>query len=267
MSSFPYKNVVVIGATSGIGLALAERMIENGVFIIGVGRRKDRLDEFLSKHGADKCAVSQFDITHLESIKSWVEGLLKQHPNVDAVLLNSGIQRTLDFTNPEGIDLNRVHQEITTNYTSYISLLTYFLPHLQALGPSKPAAVIAMTSGLAVVPMPRCGNYCATKSALHSLLWSVRAQLAADENSKHIKVVEILPPAVQTELHTQQPDLVERGLGDIGITLDEFMTEAWAGLTRGDDEIPVGPNRENVHKMEEGRRQAFQGMVKNVGTK
>lgn len=74
MSSFPYKNVVIIGATSGIGLALAERMIENGVFVIGVGRRKDRLDEFVSKHGADKCAASQFDITHLESIKSWVEG-------------------------------------------------------------------------------------------------------------------------------------------------------------------------------------------------
>ncbi|KAK8024570.1 hypothetical protein PG993_012636 [Apiospora rasikravindrae] len=248
MSSFPYKNVVVIGATSGIGLALAERMIENGIFVIGVGRRKDRLDEFVSKHGSDKCAASQFDITHLESIKSWVEGLLKQHHNVDAVMLNSGIQRTLDFTNPQGIDLSRVHQEITTNYTS-------------------PAAVIAVTSGLAVIPMPRCGNYCATKSALHSLLWSVRAQLAADEGSQHVKVVEILPPAVQTELHTQQPDLVARGLGDIGITLQEFTDEAWAGLTRGDDEIPVGPNRENLVKMEEGRRQAFMGMVKNVGTK
>ncbi|KAK8073208.1 hypothetical protein PG994_004107 [Apiospora phragmitis] len=240
MSSFPYNNVVVIGATSGIGLALAERMIENGVFVIGVGRRKDRLDEFVSKHGSDKCAASQFDITHLESIKSWVEGLLKQHPNVDAVMLNSGIQRTLDFTNPQGIDLSRVHQEITTNYTSYISLLTYFLPHLQARGPQSPAAVIAVTSGLAVVPMPRCGNYCATKSALHSLLWSVRAQLAADEHSQHVKVVEILPPAVQTELHSQQPDLVARGLGDIGITLEEFTDAAWAGLTRATTRSPSG---------------------------
>ncbi|KAK8004812.1 oxidoreductase DltE [Apiospora arundinis] len=265
MSSFPYKNVVVVGATSGIGLALSERLIENGIFVIGVGRRKERLDEFVSKHGSDKCAASQFDITNLDGIKFWVEDLLKQHPNVDAVVLNSGIQRTLDFTKPQAIDLTRVHQEITTNYTSYISLLTHFLPHLQSRAP-EPAAVVAVTSGLAVVPMPRCGNYCATKAALHSLLWSVRAQLAADPASQHVKVVEILPPAVQTELHSQQPDLVARGLGDIGITLQEFTDEAWAGLTRGDDEIPVGPRREQTAKLEEGRREAFKGMVKTVGT-
>ena len=192
--------------------------------------------------------------------------LLEQHPNVDAVMLNSGIQRTLDFTKPQEIDLGRVHQEITTNYTAYVSLLTHFLPHLQARGPRNPAAIIAVTSGLAVVPLPRCGNYCATKAALHSLLWSVRAQLAADPTSRHIQVVEILPPAVQTELHSQQPDLVARGLGDIGITLQEFTDEAWAGLTRGDDEIPVGPHREGLIKMEMGRRQAFQGMVKDFGT-
>ncbi|KAK8099694.1 uncharacterized protein PG998_012935 [Apiospora kogelbergensis] len=270
MSSFPYKNVVVIGATSGIGLALAERMIENGVFVIGVGRRKERLDEFVSKHGADKCAASQFDITDLESIKPWAEGLLKQHPDVDAVLLNSGIQRTLNFTKPQEIDLARVHQEITTNYTSYITLLASFLPHLQARGGGgaapRPAAVLAVTSGLAVVPLARCGNYCATKAALHSLLWSLRAQLAGDAGSRHVRVVEILPPAVRTELHTQQPDLVARGLGDIGISLREFTDEAWAGLTRGDDEIPVGPRREQLVKMEEGRRLAFQGMVKDAGT-
>ena len=71
--SFPYKNVVIIGATSGIGLALAERMIENGVFVIGVGRRCERLDAFVTKHGAAKAAASQFDITNLGAIEAWVQ--------------------------------------------------------------------------------------------------------------------------------------------------------------------------------------------------
>lgn len=71
--AFSYKSVLMVGCTSGIGLALAERMIENGIFVIGVGRRKDRLDAFVAKHGSDKVASSQFDITNLVGIKAWAE--------------------------------------------------------------------------------------------------------------------------------------------------------------------------------------------------
>lgn len=69
--TYPYKNVLMIGATSGLGLALAERMIEHGVFVIGVGRRKDRLDDFVKKHGPEKAAASQLDITELGALESW----------------------------------------------------------------------------------------------------------------------------------------------------------------------------------------------------
>ncbi|OTB09482.1 hypothetical protein M426DRAFT_316031 [Hypoxylon sp. CI-4A] len=257
---FPYKNVLLIGATAGIGLALAERMIENGIFVIGVGRRKERLDAFVAKHGSDKAAGSQFDITDFDKIESWAKGITSKYPAIDAVILNSGIQRTLDFTKPQEIDLPRTLQELGTNYTSYLYLITYLLPHLQSQAP-KPAGLVAVSSGLALVPLPRCGNYCATKAALHSLLWSIRAQLSRDAGSAHIKVVEILPPAVQTELHSQQEELVKIGQGNIGISLEQFTDEAWAGLTRGDEEIPVGMVRDRFDATEEPRRVQFDRMV------
>lgn len=72
--SFPYKTVVVIGATSGIGRALAERMIANGVFVIGVGRRRERLDALVAEHGPDKAAAAPFDITDLAGLAAWVQG-------------------------------------------------------------------------------------------------------------------------------------------------------------------------------------------------
>jgi NADP-dependent 3-hydroxy acid dehydrogenase YdfG len=68
---FPYKTVLVTGATSGIGLTLAERMIANGSFVIAVGRRQDRLDQFLAKHGADKVAVDAFDVSDLDALGPW----------------------------------------------------------------------------------------------------------------------------------------------------------------------------------------------------
>lgn len=69
-----YKTVLMVGCTAGLGVAMAERMIEHGSFVIAVGRRKDRLDAFAQKHGKDKVSVSQFDITDIDAIQGWAEG-------------------------------------------------------------------------------------------------------------------------------------------------------------------------------------------------
>lgn len=71
--SFQYKTVLVLGATSGIGEALAERIIENGSFVIAVGRRQEKLDAFVKKHGHAKAASIKFDITDLAGIPAFVE--------------------------------------------------------------------------------------------------------------------------------------------------------------------------------------------------
>jgi NADP-dependent 3-hydroxy acid dehydrogenase YdfG len=71
--SFPYKTVLVLGATSGIGLALAEKLIENGSHVIAVGRRKENLESFVSKHGKEKASCIQFDITDLSSVPAFAE--------------------------------------------------------------------------------------------------------------------------------------------------------------------------------------------------
>lgn len=70
--AFPYKKILILGATSGIGLILAERLIAHGCFVIGVGRRKENLDAFIQKHGEDKAAVMQFDISKLGEIPQFV---------------------------------------------------------------------------------------------------------------------------------------------------------------------------------------------------
>jgi short-subunit dehydrogenase involved in D-alanine esterification of teichoic acids len=92
------------------------------------------------------------------------------------------------------------------------------------------------TSGLALVPIARCPNYCATKAALHQFILGIRRQLEGSS----VKVIELLPPAVQTELHDakHQPG-IENGRA-IGISMDEFMETAWAGIVEGKEEIPVG---------------------------
>ena len=72
--AFPYKHILVVGATAGIGRAMAERFVETGIKVTVVGRRKDRLDEIVHKYGADKACAVAFDITKEDQISGFAEG-------------------------------------------------------------------------------------------------------------------------------------------------------------------------------------------------
>ena len=69
---FQYKRVLVIGATSGIGASLADRMVKEGSNVIVVGRRKEALEDFVHAHGKDKATAVPFDITELDKIPNFV---------------------------------------------------------------------------------------------------------------------------------------------------------------------------------------------------
>ncbi|KAL8281718.1 hypothetical protein RB597_009429 [Gaeumannomyces tritici] len=288
---FPYKTVLVTGATSGIGRALAERMVANGIFVVAVGRRRDRLDELAARHGPEKLAVEQHDVADLASLEGWAKDITTKYPSLDCIVLNAGVQNTTDFTRAltddggaaasasAAADLAAtVASETALNYLSPVQTTAHFLPHLSLrVASGSPAAIVLVSSGLALVPMARCASYCATKAALHSFAWTLRSQLrhhhhhsSGNGRRPGIRVVEIVPPAVRTELHSRQPDLVAAGLGDFGIALADFTDEAWAGLTADDeddedrDEIIVGPTRDKLHAVEEPRRAAFRHFDKLI---
>jgi len=96
--SIPYKKVLVVGATSGIGEALAEKFLSEGSKVIVSGRRQENIDAFVKKHGSDKASGTKFDVTNLSGIKQWAESVHTEHPDLDFVVLNSGIQRGFDFS-------------------------------------------------------------------------------------------------------------------------------------------------------------------------
>ena len=185
---------------------------------------------------------SRFDISSLSSIPSWSQEVTTQHPDIDFILLNSGIQRGFNFAEPSTVDLDVIHEEITTNYTSYIHLVTALLPHLQkrAKEIGKATGLAFTTSGLGLVPLVSRPNYSASKAGLHAFILCLRAQLKDAKSQGEVKCIEILPPAVQTELHDKkhQPD-IENGR-NMGMPLDVFMEKCWKGLCDGKEQIPIG---------------------------
>ncbi|GIK07645.1 hypothetical protein Aspvir_003311 [Aspergillus viridinutans] len=244
--ALPYKKVLLVGATSGIGRALAGSLVEHGCFVIAVGRRQELLDLFLQEYGADKAASFSLDISKLDAIPDFVKSVTSSHPDLDCVFVNSGIQR----------------RSVFINYVSYVALAKEFLPFLIATR-DTPTSLIFTSSNLALVPILRCSNYCASKAALHHWILCLREQL----KNTNIKVIEIFPPIVQTELHDpkHQHDMAETVHGKpFGIPVKEFTEETMEKLLAGDDQIPVGLSNIAFNSWEQQRQQAFRGVVEMV---
>lgn len=158
------------------------------------------------------------------------------------------------------MSVDTARSELQTNYISPLATITAFLPHLTSV--SGPASIYLVSSGLSMVPIIRCPNYCASKAALHSLAWTLRDQLSNNQETKHIRVVEIMPPAVQTELHTQQADLVAAGDANFGVPLNIYTDETW-GLMRSDedlDEIMIAQMKETFGSVDDQKRKVFNDM-------
>jgi short-subunit dehydrogenase involved in D-alanine esterification of teichoic acids len=210
--AFPYKTIAVFGATSGIGLALTERFLAANIFVIAIGRRKERLEELVAKHGSDKVQAATFDITELDAIPAFTSWLTSNHPDLDLVFLNSGVQFGHKFNKPEGVNLNVIRDEFNTNYFAHVHLTKAFLPFLLARAKEgKPVGLMYTTSALALVPQHLVPNYSATKAAMHAFILCIREQL----KGTGVKVLELFPPAVQTEIHGKSG-------GSFGMPLEEY---------------------------------------------
>lgn len=221
------NNVVLItGGGTGIGLALAERFARAGSEVILTGRRTDRLAAAAARSPrfhARPCDVSE-PVERI-ALRDWA---VTTFPKLNVLVNNAGIMRQSNYREAEGWEES--HREIATNLEAPMHLSALFAPHLsRQQGP----LIVNVTSGLAFAPMASVGTYCATKAALHSYTLSLRHQLAP----KGIRVVELAPPLVQT-------DLGAPGGNTAGVPLDTFADAAFAGLGEEKPEVTYGSSTE-----------------------
>ncbi|KAI9683494.1 MAG: hypothetical protein M1822_006034 [Bathelium mastoideum] len=212
---------------------MADRIAEDGSKVIAVGRRQSRLDAFINKHGKDKASSVVFDISDRNSVDKFVSDVTKQYPDLDCVFLNAGTQSQINLAQPAKVDLKNFHDEININFNSFVDISMKFLPFL--MNKNSPSGIIFTGTHLAIVPAAPLPAYSASKAALSSFILCLRAQLEA-QNSQ-VKIVEILPPLVQTELHDYLGEDKGRSMG---MPLAEFTDQAYKGLTSGSDQVAVG---------------------------
>lgn len=218
-----HDNVVLVtGGASGIGLALAQRLLAAGNQVIVCGRRSAQLQAAAAAHPGLVTRVC--DVAHPDQRAALAEWVVGEFPALNVLVNNAGVQRRLTLTAPEPWSATR--DEVAINFEAPIHLALLLLPQLQA---RSRAAIMNVSSGLAFAPLATVPVYCATKAALRSFTLSLRRQLAGTP----VEVVEIIPPAVDT-------DLGGPGLHTFGVPLDAFAEAVMAGLAAGQTEIAYG---------------------------
>jgi uncharacterized oxidoreductase len=216
------NTILITGGGSGIGLALAERFINEGNKVIICGRDEKKLSSVKDKHKDLSCY--KCDISNESERISLYEKAVSDFPELNVFVNNAGIQQRIRLA--ENPDWSAVKNELEVNLLAHIHLAIIFIPHLLK---AKSPAIINITSGLAFAPLANVPVYCATKAAMHSFTMTLRHQLT----SSNIEVIEIAPPAVQT-------DLGGKGLHDFGTPLNEFADSAMSQLKEGSREITYG---------------------------
>jgi uncharacterized oxidoreductase len=217
------NTVLVTGGGSGIGLALAQRFLASGSDVIICGRDAERLE---AAHRANPgLQILRADVAGQAGRERLAAAVVDAYPALNILVNNAGIQRRGRFRADTAPWAERA-AEIAINLEAPIHLASLLLPHLAA---QPRASIVNVTSGLAFIPMAFAPVYAATKAAMHSFSQALRAELA----DSPVTVVEIIPPAVKT-------DLGGAGLHDDGVPVDAFADGVIARLAAGESEIGYG---------------------------
>jgi uncharacterized oxidoreductase len=213
------NKILITGGASGIGLGLTERFIKENNTVIICGRREATLKEVADKFPSVITRVCDLSIeADRMELFDWVK---ENHSDLNVLVNNAGIQ---NWISPLDSDFyQKANEEITTNVLAPIHLTTLFI-NLKSLD-----TVINVTSGLAFIPLAKVPVYCATKAFMRSFTLSLRHIM----KSKNIEVIEMIPPALNT-------DLGGKGIHDGHPAVSEFVESVFEQMKGGKTELTFG---------------------------
>ncbi|MFN0045781.1 MAG: SDR family oxidoreductase [Sphingorhabdus sp.] len=179
------KLALVTGGTDGIGLEIARQLKRKGADVIVCGRRED----LLAAARAEGFDAIRADLSNADGCQALVN-MIAQRP-LDILVNNAGMSGNFGPEDP--LDLALTDQAIFLNLNAPMHLIGQLLPGLST---QPEAAIVNVTSGLAIAPRAGGPVYCATKAGLRSFTQALRYNL---RHSK-VRVIEALPPVVDTAM-------------------------------------------------------------------
>jgi len=179
--------VLVTGASSGFGAAIARRFANQGHRIIAVGRRQERLRELAAELGNDRVHTLTLDVRSRDAISAALEGLPAQFAQVSVLVNNAGLALGLEPAHQA--DLDAWDEMVDTNVKGLMYMTRAILPKMVARNAGH---VINMGSVAASYPYPGGNVYGASKAFVRQFTLNLRADLVGTK----VRVTDIEPGLV-----------------------------------------------------------------------
>ncbi|MEO1655921.1 MAG: SDR family NAD(P)-dependent oxidoreductase [Bacteroidota bacterium] len=182
--------ILITGASRGIGKAMVKKMLELDNEVLALGRNPANLEKLKSEF--PQIIPYTCDLENETNLRKVAEEIQQKHPQLSVLVNNAGIQHRYSFLeDPEALD--KIKSEFQVNLLAPVLLTTLLLP---TLARQTEAAVINVSSGLALAPKGNAPIYCSSKAGLHSYSKGLRYQL----EKTPVRVFELLPPMVDTDM-------------------------------------------------------------------
>jgi uncharacterized oxidoreductase len=217
------NTILITGGSSGIGRALAEALHARGNKVVIAGRRKEALAETVNANSGIEAV--ELDVASRESIARASVEIVRKYPCLNVLINNAGIMRVDNID--QFVDEELLASTISTNLLGPIRLTGALLDHLKA---QRSATIVNVSSVLGFVPLAWSAVYSSTKAALHSYSLSLRYALRGTS----VRVLELIPPWVQTDLLGKGNSKDTRAM-----PLDEFAAETMHLLATEAEEVVV----------------------------
>lgn len=166
------KIAIVTGGSSGIGLAIAEKFVQNNITTIIIGRDKNKLDAAKNKLG-ELCIPVSFDLNNLSSIPAMVNELIQEHEKIDILVNNAGINLKKEFT--EVTDAEFEKKIIHTNVKAMFSLSREVVKYMIEKGGGSIVNISSMASQYG---LPKVVAYSASKAAIEGMTRAMAVELS-----------------------------------------------------------------------------------------
>jgi uncharacterized oxidoreductase len=223
------RTVLVTGGTRGIGLEIVRQLLAGGCSVLVAARDIAPLDDLAATHPGRLDAIAA-DLGTTQGVRALADWMATRHPDCSVLINNAAIMFHQDLAAAPPAFLDDIAREIATNLTGPAQLVTALLP-LLSRHPS--AAIVNVTSGLAIAPKRDAAVYCATKAGLRSFTRALRDQCAAA--GRQILVSEVVMTLVDTGL-SRPSDIRkyprQRAAADLLRGLSAGKKEIWIEKTR-----------------------------------
>ena len=185
MSAFRDKSVIITGASSGLGAALALQLARGGARLTLFSPERDRQQEVagLCEEAGGRALAVIGDVTSPADCESMTDQAVSHFESVDFLIVNAGISMWASF--PEIKDLDIFRRLIEVNYLGAVNCVHHALPHLRR----SRGMIVAITSIQGKIGVPMHTGYVASKHALQGFCEALRMEL----EGSGVDVLTVLP--------------------------------------------------------------------------